>query len=282
MLASLPETLVRPDGVVLRAQRWALPGGWARAVLLHGLGDRGERHAAWASELCGRLGLELLLPDLRGHGRSGGARGHVASFDEYLDDLAAWLAALPDRRPVLLLGASLGGLVALRFAQRRPGAARLAGIVAWAPLLESRSSGGPLVPLGLRLCARWVPDLDLALPLSAARLIADPAEAARRASDPDWPPRFTPAWWRTWDGARRRCLRDAALLRGPLLLLRGAQDPLVGARVLRRLAARCGPACAVTLDPACPGLAHELLAGGSPGVEALRARAASWLATLAP
>jgi len=67
----------------------------------------------------------VILYDLRGHGRSERpARGY--RLDDHMEDLAALLSALAVERPVVLVGNSFGGLLALAFALARPD--RVAGI----------------------------------------------------------------------------------------------------------------------------------------------------------
>lgn len=69
-----------------------------------------------------QAGFRVWLPDLRGHGRSFGARGHVKSFDAYVEDIiAVWhhfMASTTDRAPAVIGGESLGGLIACLAAQR--------------------------------------------------------------------------------------------------------------------------------------------------------------------
>ena len=55
--------------------------------LVHGLGEHSGRYAHLATALTG-AGYALLAFDLRGHGQSGGPRGH-APFYEVLLELAA-------------------------------------------------------------------------------------------------------------------------------------------------------------------------------------------------
>ncbi len=69
-----------------------------------------------------QAGIRIWLPDLRGHGRSFGIRGHVKSFDAYVEDITAvwhhFMASTTDRVPTVIGGESLGGLIACLAAQR--------------------------------------------------------------------------------------------------------------------------------------------------------------------
>lgn len=86
-------------------------------LIIHGQGEHGGRYQHFANYLGDDYDL-IVAPDLRGHGRSEGIRGHVERFDEYVDDaLLAW-TWLQKQVPVSCkldwFGHSMGGLVSLR------------------------------------------------------------------------------------------------------------------------------------------------------------------------
>src|SRR4051794_16407640 len=88
----------------------------ARLILLHGYGDHSGRYVHFMRWLAER-GVACHSFDFRGHGRSPGRRGYVRRWDEYLEDLAAFLALAPLRAdapggPLFVLGHRHGGLVA--------------------------------------------------------------------------------------------------------------------------------------------------------------------------
>ncbi|HVH11484.1 MAG TPA: lysophospholipase, partial [Longimicrobium sp.] len=126
------------DGVRLYHASW-LPEGEPRAIVLvsHGHGEHGGRYGELARHLAER-GMAVHAIDHRGHGRSGGTRGHVDRFGQYVADLETWRRAVtadvPVDIPVFLLGHSLGGLIAIRHLQTHPEAG-FRGAVLSAPLL---------------------------------------------------------------------------------------------------------------------------------------------------
>ena len=70
-------------------------------------------------------GIRVLVPDLRGHGRSGprAEEGGVWGFDDLVDDMGCLVElghALADNAPIALLGHSLAGLVALAWLGLHP------------------------------------------------------------------------------------------------------------------------------------------------------------------
>ncbi|MBG6495786.1 alpha/beta hydrolase [Pseudomonas aeruginosa] len=105
----------------------AHPGPTARApvLLLHGLGSSARD---WESQLPALLGrYRLLVPDLRGHGRSGKPRGGY-SMAGFAEDCAALLDRL-GCGPVHLVGISMGGMIGFQLACDRPDLLRSLTIV---------------------------------------------------------------------------------------------------------------------------------------------------------
>ena len=86
----------------------------AIALIVHGLGEHGGRYGTVAEALTA-AGIETHAYDHRGHGGSGGRRGHVEQWSQLHDDLAERIQRLradqPDL-PFVLYGHSLGGMIA--------------------------------------------------------------------------------------------------------------------------------------------------------------------------
>ena len=120
MTESTLSTHITADGRTLAVQDWMLePGLAVRGVVLivHGLGEHAGRYDALAEQL-NAWGFAVRGYDQHGHGESFGVRGSLPSDTCLLDDLAELLDATRARMatdvPLILLGHSLGGLVAAR------------------------------------------------------------------------------------------------------------------------------------------------------------------------
>lgn len=89
--------------------------GKGRPILFaHGFPLSGEMWKPVAEKLADRY--RCIIPDLRGHGRSGVTP--EASIPRHADDLAALLESIGEVRPVVLVGLSMGGMIAFDFFRR--------------------------------------------------------------------------------------------------------------------------------------------------------------------
>lgn len=121
-------------------------------VLLHGAA-RSHRSWDWVVPAIGATHT-VVRPDLRGHGGSGRAEGYLLA--DHVADAVAVIDEVADA-PVVLVGHSLGGLVAAAVAQQRPALVR-ATLLEEPALALARAATGP--PVGataedLRMRRDW-------------------------------------------------------------------------------------------------------------------------------
>lgn len=216
----------------------------------------------------------VLIPDLRGYGQSPPAGDH-ASIADYADDLADLLDAARVTAPAVLVGLSMGGMIALDFAHRFPD--RLRALV----LCCTRAT--PETPEGLERRAAVARE---ALTLGTANLAATMAAALFHPSAPAelrelWQRRIAATDPRTVAaGARALASRPDArpllpTLTVPSLVIAGDADTLTPPDVLK------------SISDAIPGATFRIIprAGHLPPVEqpdAFSACLAEFLRTLPP
>jgi alpha-beta hydrolase superfamily lysophospholipase len=112
------KTVTTDDGLALVTQVWPARGDAARGlvVIVHGLGEHCRRYEHVARRL-NEDGFDVVGYDHRGHGHSPGPRGGIPADDSLCADLGRVLRAARTAfpGPVVLLGHSLGGLIAGRY-----------------------------------------------------------------------------------------------------------------------------------------------------------------------
>ncbi len=121
-------TLSAGDGTAISYRKW-LPEGKPSAIILvaHGMSEHSGRYARLAEALVGR-GWAAYAPDHRGHGltaeATGVGRAGPAGVDGTVDDLLALLGLARQECgevPVVLVGHSMGSMLAQAFAERHGG-----------------------------------------------------------------------------------------------------------------------------------------------------------------
>ncbi|HXQ96464.1 MAG TPA: alpha/beta fold hydrolase [Candidatus Acidoferrales bacterium] len=268
------------DGVLLCTRRW-VPGGdaWARLLLIHGIAEHSGRYERTGT-LFAAGGVEVSAFDLRGFGGSGGRRAFVRRWDEYLDDVEDRLAALREGLPLVLMGHSMGGLIALTYVTSGRPAPDL--LVLSSPALGT-SVPGPVRALAA-LTSRVLPTVAIPNALRGEQLSSDPVVGRAYFADPLVVPRSTTRLGAELFAAAQRGRRDLARLRVPTLVIHGSADtivppasteplgtlPNVQRRVYRRPASRDPQRASGTAGRGRhPRLASR--ADGSPGIAAPRA-----------
>jgi len=124
----------------LAVHRHRNPGA-ARVVVVHGSMDRG---ASFIKAIRHLRDLDVVRYDRRGYGRSASA-GVCGPLEEHVDDLVTIL----DGEPAVVIGHSLGGIIALTAAERRPDLVCAVGAfeapMPWVSWWPKRSAGGDAV-----------------------------------------------------------------------------------------------------------------------------------------
>jgi len=197
-------------------------------TIVHDAGEHGGRYLALARRLAA-AGWAVALPDLRGHGKSEGPRGHTNGLREILRDLADvqdHLAYRLPEAPKVLVGFGLGANWCAAFALEKGG--DLAALSLVAPLLEPRFEE-PKKPGGLGgLFKKVLPSSEGRVGWSADQLTSDPAQQAAWREDGACHGIVT---LRACGEARSaaEALRRVARSGPPTLCVAGADDPVAPA-----------------------------------------------------
>lgn len=85
--------------------------------IIHGLGEHSGRYEDFAKNLT-QKNIGVFCIDLIGHGKSNGKRGHIKSFEDYINAVENGIIYIRKKfldTPIILFGHSLGGLICLKF-----------------------------------------------------------------------------------------------------------------------------------------------------------------------
>ncbi len=243
-------TYTTSDGLQLRILTW-LPEEGAKingvVVIAHGLGEHAGRYEHVADALTA-AGFAVRALDHRGHGRSGGLRGHVDEFAQLPRDLAAVVQAFRAEHPGLpavVMGHSLGGLVTLQFHINHPDHG-LDGLILSNPLLAVAFVPPRWKTMAARLLGRIAPRLRLDNELDTSEISRDPAEVKAYEDDPLVHRLISTRLFNEMMAAAARTPASASSFRLPTLWVLGGSDKIVSAKAGEAFA-RTLPADATTI-----------------------------------
>ena len=227
------------DGIKLAVHHWPCPSARAQVLVLHGYGEHAQRYDELGQTLV-QAGYDVVAPDLRGHGTSGGPRHFVQHFSSYFDDfdvVCAKADALAPGLPRFLLGHSFGGLVALgELVDRGP---TLLGLVLSSPFLRVKLVVPAWKLIAAKAASKLYPQLSIPSGLSGAAVARDPEIAARYDVDPLNGKGATAGWYVEALRMQQHVFEEAQRVTLPVLLLHGeadqVADPVRSAEVFPRL-----------------------------------------------
>ena len=262
----LPRRLETRAGLPLHLRHWPTPQRPRGTVLIvHGLGEHGGRYAEVAQAL-NAAGWCVVAHDHRGHGESGGRRGVIAAADDLLADLAVVIDAVRTVRPgrLVLLGHSLGGLVAGRFVAE--GAQPAAQRAPWYREVDALVMSSPALDPGLSLfqqallavAGTLAPGLAVGNGLSPDWISRDAATVAAYVADPLVHDRIGARLARFIADEGATVIGRAAAWPLPTLLMWAGADRCVRPAGSARFATAASVPGSPVSTREWPGLAHEI------------------------
>jgi alpha-beta hydrolase superfamily lysophospholipase len=254
-------SLITSDGLKLRLREWSYPGARGTVLIVHGLGEHVGRYAHVAAWFNARQ-WRVVGHDQRGHGLSEGALGRLARDADLLNDLALVIDAVRQAHPgpLVLLGHSMGGLVAARFCAE----GMSTGPADWYRSVDALLLSSPALDLGLSaaqktllaVLGRLAPNLAIGNGLKPEWISRDPAVVKAYIDDPLVHDRVTPRLVRFIIDAGATVREHMANWSLPTLLLWAGADRCV-APAGSAAFAEATPAATVTAREF-PKLFHEV------------------------
>lgn len=223
------------DGIRLYRRSWDAKGRGEGAprgivILIHGFGDHVGRFR-FVVKYLREHGFRVEGFDCRGHGQSGGPRGHIDSFAQYLQDLDLFLGLVERSSddaslPMFLMGHSQGGHVALRYGidyGDRP----LRGVITSSPFLGLSVKVPFSKLLAAHLSSKLWPSLAQPTGLQEEDLTHEQEVIDETRRDPLYGRVATSRWLTSTMDSIQDTLRRAYLFRLPLLMQQAGDERIV-------------------------------------------------------
>ncbi|MEW5830876.1 MAG: lysophospholipase [Chloroflexota bacterium] len=243
------------DGVPFYGQGWMPEAPKAVVCLVHGLGEHSGRYAHMGKAYAG-AGYALLGFDLRGHGKSGGVRGHAPSFEAFMQDIDRLLEEAGNRYPGLprfIYGHSLGGILTLNYALRRKPDVK--GVITSAAGLRTAIELQKGKVFLARVFGSVIPSVVIPSGLDPNTISRTPEVVQRYVSDPLVHDKLSFGMGKSVMGAIAWAFEHAPEFQAPLLVMHGTADQLGFASGSREFASKVKGDCTFK---AWEGLSHEL------------------------
>ena len=137
-------------------------------IVTHGLGEHSGRHKHFF-ELYSQY-FNILVYDLRGHGKSSGKKGWVNQFEDYADDLVEVVKYLQDEfqmKRYIVFGHSMGGLITSSFMQKKaPSILYPEKVILSSPAVSAAGVFGKLFKISPFRLTRFLSTFPLSVPIA--------------------------------------------------------------------------------------------------------------------
>lgn len=138
----------------------------ANIIINHGFAEHLGRYDYVANRLVA-AGYNVLRYDLRGHGQTKGIKGHISSYENFIDDADAMVDLMKVNNPGLpnyMLGHSMGGLVTTLYGIKYP--KKIEGQILSGAANGKIPEASTLKAKGLSVLAKITPKLQITNPVN--------------------------------------------------------------------------------------------------------------------
>ena len=216
------------NGINFYIRGWDPTNNRPKALLslIHGLGEHTGRYLHVGKSMTD-AGYALVGFDLRGHGKSGGSRGHFPSLNAVMQDMRQFSKFLVQRYPDIphfLYGHSLGGLLSLAYALQYP--TGLNGVIVTGTALRSSLQEQKNKIAMINLLGSLLPSITVPSGLDATTISRDADVVQKYINDPLVHDKTSLGLGKSALTAIDLCFARAKEFTPPLLIMHGSADKL--------------------------------------------------------
>ncbi|HMP29595.1 MAG TPA: alpha/beta hydrolase [Saprospiraceae bacterium] len=166
----------------LYQKKYIIDQAKASLFIIHGLHEHCERYSTLAQTF-NMYGIDVYTFDLKGHGRSSGEPHFVQSIQEYVNDVDLVINEIPKHKPLLILGHSMGGLIAVAYLLDK-GQQNFSGLVLSGAALKPGKDITPLKASLVKIIAKFFPRMKT-VPVKPHLVSRDKVEVQKYIDDPN-------------------------------------------------------------------------------------------------
>jgi acylglycerol lipase len=246
------------DGISIHVKKWNhLDNSDRTLLIIHGLGEHQNRYSHVADHFASD-GFTVYSYDQRGHGKSGGPRGHSPGIDSNVDDMKCVIESIPHEN-IYLYCHSFGGNVLVNF-MLKVDCATLRGAVmsgAWLKLYEEPS----FLDVTLATIMSFIyPKFSQDSKIDSAKLSNIKQVCEDYKVDPLNHSYITAGLFKSFHASGLWALSHASELKTPTYVLHGADDQIISPSGSREFAAAAGSIATLKIYPSTRHEPHNDLA----------------------
>ncbi len=233
------------DGVLLNLKIYRKGDKYDKLlVITHGYGEHQGYYVDFANYFSAK-GFAVCTYDLRSHGNSDGKRGHVPSFELFLDDLGNVIEFANKEFgniPVYLFGHSMGGSIVLNYLLRSS-QENIVNTVISSPWLKLAFEPPKFKLLLAKIGKKLFPAFVMKGELDPESLSRDSEFVSRFIEDPLTYDKISPGYFSTIREYGLFALANAKKLKYPILMSHGSDDNVTSSDASKLFCKNVGDLC---------------------------------------
>ncbi|SFE95269.1 alpha/beta hydrolase [Alteribacillus iranensis] len=214
-------------------KQWMSERARGTVVVIHGAGEHHGRYK-WLFNQLNQQRFHVVSGDLPGHGRTRGKRGHIDSFDQYIEAVYEWYKeASSYELPIFLFGHSMGGLISIRALMEKYMPVK--GLVLSSPCLGLYEYPNRMAELATKMLHRVTPSLTAKTGIHAERITRNPDVRKEYQEDELNITTVTARWYQEMVKAMRIAYHQTDRFPDiPLLVMQAGEDYIVDQHATHR------------------------------------------------
>lgn len=217
-------------------QSWQVKDPKGILFISHGLGEHSGRYHNLLDTLSGKE-ISFYALDHRGSGMSGGIRGHVDDFRKFDTDIKYLIDTVVKKEnpniPIILLGHSLGGLIAVHYALNHPN--DLKALILSAPALIPTVEVPPWKKKMGTMLSNILPTITVRNEIDPTQISTDKTVVQAYLDDPLVHDQVSAKFYQEYLKATSEAMKRVNEINMPLLLIHGKADKMVSIKSSRHI-----------------------------------------------